>query len=256
MRKWKRSVGIALAGLMAVQISGAAPLAAPEPAEDSAGTLGAVQTETAEIGSDVHETPVIPDAPVSVPGVSETEVSLNDTEGNGTWKFLYEIPDYTAEDGVPYPTEENQDFDFAAWEDKNWQDILVPGEPLMQGFDVLTNNEYYYQRQITVPEDFAGNRVLVRFDGVYSNARVWINGKHIKTHVGGFTTWDCDITEYAAPGETVTMTVGVAELYSTTKGIWNPEGKSVNNPANATEYAHHDMTGGILRDVSLVAMPL
>ena len=100
--------------------------------------LGAVQTETAEIGSDVHETPVIPDAPVSVPGVSETEVSLNDTEGNGTWKFLYEIPDYTAEDGVPYPTEENQDFDFAAWEDKNWQDILVPGEPLMQGFDVLT----------------------------------------------------------------------------------------------------------------------
>ena len=189
MRKWKRSVGIALAGLMAVQISGAAPLAAPEPAEDSAGTLGAVQTETVEIGSDVHETPVIPDAPVSVPGVSETEVSLNDTEGNGTWKFLYEIPDYTAEDGVPYPTEENQDFDFTAWEDKNWQDILVPGEPLMQGFDVLTNNEYYYQRQITVPEDFAGNRVLVRFDGVYSNARVWINGKHIKTHVGGFTTW-------------------------------------------------------------------
>ena len=38
-------MGIALAGLMAVQISGAAPLAAPEPAEDSAGTLGAVQTE-------------------------------------------------------------------------------------------------------------------------------------------------------------------------------------------------------------------
>ena len=253
MRKWKRYAGLALAGIMALSAGGVAPLASPDTEGDATGS-GTVTTETVEIGSDVWETPVIPDAPVSVAGVSETEISLNDTSGSGTWKFLFDIPDYTLEDGVPYPTEENQDFDFTAWADKNWQNIIVPGEPLMQGFDVLTNNEYYYQRKITIPEDFAGNRVLVRFDGVYSNARVWIDGKHIRTHVGGFTTWDCDITEYAAPGETVTMTVGVAELYSTTEGIWNPEGKSVNNPANATEYAHHDMTG-ILRDVSLVAMP-
>ena len=155
---------------------------------------------------------------------------------------------------MPYPTEENQDFDFSAWSDRNWQNIIVPGEPLMQGFDILTNNEYYYQREITVPEDFKGNRVLVRFDGVYSNARVWINGKYIRTHVGGFTTWDCDITEYAAPGETVTMTVGVADIHSNVKGIWNPDGAALNNPSNATNYAHHNI-GGILRDVSLVAVP-
>ena len=202
MRKWKRYAGLALAGIMALSAGGVAPLASPDTEGDATGS-GTVTTETVEIGSEVWETPVIPDAPVSVAGVSETEISLNDTSGSGTWKFLFDIPDYTLEDGVALSTEENQDFDFTAWADKNWQNIIVPGEPLMQGFDVLTNNEYYYQRKITIPEDFAGNRVLVRFDGVYSNARVWIDGKHIRTHVGGFTTWDCDITEYAAPGKTV-----------------------------------------------------
>ena len=247
-------MGIALAGMMAVQICGTVPGIAAETEDRQGADLGSVQTETVEIGSDVWETPLIPDAAKALSGVSETEINLNETTGDGTWKFLYDIPDYTAEDGVPYPTEENQDFDFSAWSDRNWQNIIVPGEPLMQGFDILTNNEYYYQREITVPEDFKGNRVLVRFDGVYSNARVWINGKYIRTHVGGFTTWDCDITEYAAPGETVTMTVGVADIHSNVKGIWNPDGAALNNPSNATNYAHHNI-GGILRDVSLVAVP-
>ena len=210
--------------------------------------------EVVEIGSDQWETPLIPKEPEKVRGVKETTVNLNETTGNGTWKFLFDIPDFTEEGGVPAPTAEVQDFDFEQWSDKNWQNIKVPGEPLMQGFDILTNNEYYYQREITVPADYAGNRVLLRFDGVYCNARVWIDGKYIRTHVGGFTTWDCDITEYAKPGETVTLTLGVADLYSNTKGIWNPEGEQINNPSNATEYAHHNI-GGILRDVSLVAMP-
>lgn len=251
MMNWKKTLSLALAGVMALQVNGLAVLAETVP---EAGAKAAFEVLDTEIGSDVWETPVIPDAAKYIAGVGQTEISLNETTGDGTWEYLYDIPDYTQPGGIPAPTEENQDFDFGAWEERDWQNIKVPGEPLMQGFDILTNNEYYYQREITVPEDFAGNRVLIRFDGVYSNARVWVDGKHIRTHVGGFTTWDCDITEYAAPGETVTMTVGAAELYSTTKGIWNPEGKSVNNPANATEYAHHNM-GGILRDVSLVAMP-
>ncbi|HCT92524.1 MAG TPA: hypothetical protein DF613_14275, partial [Lachnospiraceae bacterium] len=249
MFKRKRYLSFALAtGMLAAQLCNIAPAAVW-----GAGAAKATVTNV-EIGSDVWETPVIPDAAVSIPGVDRTEISLNETKSDGTWKFLYKIPDYTAPDGVPAPTAEKQDFDFSKWASKEWKNIAVPGEALMQGFDVLTNNEYYYQRQITVPQNFAGNRVLLRFDGVYSNARVWINGRHVKTHVGGFTTWDCDLTDYAKPGETVTLTLGVAELYATTKGIWNPEGKCVNNPANATEYAHHDMLG-ILRDVSLVAVP-
>ena len=241
--------GFLIAGLLLLQI-GAVGVKAEESDPDSAGN----RIEETEIESDVWEIPVIPDATEEIPGLSKTEMNLNETTGDGTWKFLYDIPDYTQPGGVPYPTETNQDFDFDSLAQRDWQKIKVPGEAVMQGFDILTNNEYYYQREITIPEEFAGNRILVRFDGVYCNARVWIDGKYIRTHVGGFTTWDCDITEYAEPGETVTMTVGVADLYSDTKGLWNPDGEMVSNPSHASAYAHHNI-GGILRDVSLVALP-
>ena len=247
--KGKRVLSLLLGGVLLAQ-TGMVNVSA----EEQDPVLRENQVEEAAIGSDIWDTPIIPDAAAEIPGVSETEIDLNETTGDGTWKFLYDIPDYTQPDGVPYPTEEDQDFDFDAWSDREWKEIKVPGEAVMQGFDIQTNNEYYYQREITIPEDFEGSSILVRFDGVYCNARVWIDRKYIRTHVGGFTTWDCDITEYAKPGETVTMTVGVADLYSDTKGIWNPEGEMLNNPSNATEYAHHNI-GGILRDVSLVALP-
>jgi beta-galactosidase len=241
-------MGTVLSGVLLFQA--AAPVWAASAGEEAL----IKEAEIVEIKSDIWETPVIPDAPAGIVGVSRTEIGLNETSGDGTWKFLYDIPDYSNGNSVPFPGDKQQDFDFSTWNTKNWENIKVPGEAVMQGRNILTNNEYYYQREITIPEDFNNNRILVRFDGVYSNARVWINGKYIRTHVGGFTTWDCDITEYAEPGETVTMTVGVADIYADTKGIWNPEGKMLNNPSNATEYAHHNI-GGILRDVSLVAIP-
>lgn len=252
MKNKKRWISLALVGVMVFQTNAIGALA--ETAPENNQTAAVQEAVVTEIGSDVWDTPIIPGAAKYIKGVEKTEINLNETTGDGTWRYLYDIPDYTQPGGIAAPGTENQDFDFNKWADRDWNDIKVPGEPLMQGFDILSNNEYYYQREITVPDDFAGNRVKVRFDGVYSNSRIWINGTYVQTHVGGFTTWDCDITEYAAPGETVTMTVGVAELYSTTKGIWNPEGRSVNNPANASEYAHHNM-GGINRDVSLVAIP-
>lgn len=195
----------------------------------------------------------LPRAPKAIPGLEQTEISLNETTGDGTWKFLLDVPDST-KSGIPRPTAAWQDFDFTGWIGRDWRPIRVPGEPAMQGFDIKNNEEYYYRRTVTVPNDWAGKRVLLRFDGVYSNARVWVGSRHVRSHVGGFTTWDCDLTELVRPGEPFTLTVGVADIQGKDKGLWNPEGRPVKNPSNASEYAHHNI-GGILRDVSLVALP-
>lgn len=45
-----------------------------------------------------------------------------------------------------------------------------------------------------IPDDFKGKRVILRFDGVYSHARLSVNGKFIREHHGGFTRWETDIT--------------------------------------------------------------
>ncbi len=210
--------------------------------------LAAPAALAAPVWPEIH----LPPAPTHLPGVAQPEVSLNEASGDGTWSFLLDVPDFRAS-GIPRPDAGWQDFDFAAWAGRAWRPVKVPGELAMQGFDIKNNEEYYYRRQVTVPADWAGRRILLRFDGVYSNARVWVGSRHVRNHVGGFTTWDCDLTELVRPGEPFTLTVGVADLQAKDVGLWNPEGKPVKNPSNASEYAHHNI-GGILRDVALVAL--
>ncbi len=78
------------------------------------------------------------------------------------------------------------------------------------------------------------------FDGVYSYARVWINGNYVRDHSGGFTRWECDITQYATPGESAMLTVEVTD--------------KADEISYASGYAKHQI-GGILRDVNLIALP-
>jgi len=191
--------------------------------------------------------PQIPIKASYVDGVSSPVICLN---SKNEWKFIFE----TNIEGIPLPTASSQDFSPSVLDNKIQHDVIVPGELLMQGFNILNNTEYYYQRKITIPNDYANNRILIRFSGVYTNTRIWIDGKYIRTHIGGFTTWDCDITDFVKAGETYTLTVGVADTEGDNKGTWNMDGGCLSDPSSGSAYAHHNI-GGILRDVTLMALP-
>jgi len=183
-----------------------------------------------------------------VHGVAHPVIDLNSSV-SGTWKFLLESPKC-----IPLPNAANQDFDFNQLSGREWKPVFVPGELSIQGFNILNNTEYYYQRKIDIPNDYNGNRILIRFDGVYTNARVWIDGRYIRTHKGGFVAWDCDITDYVKAGTTITLTVGVAYIFGPDRGTWNNTGEDIADPSGASFYANHNI-GGINRDVALMALP-
>jgi len=115
----------------------------------------------------------LPPVPVAMEGVENHAVSLN-----GTWEFFMNPPFFLRGNTAPKG---------------EWQPITVPGECATQGFAIEHNKEYTYRTHVDVPSDFAGRKILIRFSGVYSYARVWINGHYIRDHHGGFTVWDCDI---------------------------------------------------------------
>lgn len=54
----------------------------------------------------------------------------------------------------------------------------------------------WYRKHFSVAALPAGNSVGVRFDGVYMNSDVWINGKHLGNHPYGYTTFAYDLTPY------------------------------------------------------------
>lgn len=118
--------------------------------------------------------------------------------------------------------------------------ILVPGEVAMQGYAIEHDKPFIYRKTFSVPADYAGNHIILRFDGVYSHARLSINGQFIREHHGGFTRWETDITPYVHPGQSDELQLEVTD---------RPDDISY-----ASGYAHHPI-GGILRSVTLFALP-
>lgn len=57
----------------------------------------------------------------------------------------------------------------------------------------------WYHKHFRVPEpadDRAASHVELRFDGVYQNADVWLNGVHLGFHPYGYTSFAYDLTPY------------------------------------------------------------
>lgn len=121
-----------------------------------------------------------------------------------------------------------------------WQKIQVPGEPAMQGFKVENDKEFFYKTTVIIPENARNKTTLIRFNGVYSYARVFVNGQFVREHFGGFTAWDADISSYVEPGKTAVVYVGVTDR--------------ADDISYASGYAFHPI-GGILREVQMLVVP-
>ncbi len=67
----------------------------------------------------------------------------------------------------------------------------------------------YYRRRLTVPLCWQGQRVVLRFDAVTHQARIYINGKLIAQHKGGFLPFELDITDLVPAGGQGELVVAV-----------------------------------------------
>lgn len=139
---------------------------------------------------------------------------------NGTWKFKY-VPGTTSGPGA-------SDFFDADLDDSAWDDIRVPLSWEMAGYGkpVYTNVGYpfsnnppnanqglsyygvednnatgFYRRSFNIPQSWDGKRLFVHFDGIYSAAVVWVNGKYVGYSQGSNNDAEFDITEFAKVGD-------------------------------------------------------
>ncbi len=66
--------------------------------------------------------------------------------------------------------------------------------------DVDFHNCVWYRRDIAVPAEHKHSRVLLHFGAVDHTAHVYIDGKEIGTHMGGYASFTFDITEHLTDG--------------------------------------------------------
>ncbi|MDE6180630.1 MAG: glycoside hydrolase family 2, partial [Phocaeicola sp.] len=182
-----------------------------------------INVQTYKVDTDVDVEKVLPIytvVPQSVTGVYQSALSLN-----GDWMFN------------PRPDKEFYKQPLSG----QWKTIVVPGQWSMQGYKVDSTAFAGYYKTFTLPEDWKGCQIKLRFDGVHSEYHVYLNGTEIGYHLGGMTAYEIDITRHVKAGSNELALAVRSESLADMLG-------------SLTQYAAHQL-GGITRKVTLFAVP-
>jgi hypothetical protein len=143
---------------------------------------------------------------------------------NRQWKFLL---------GDDVRAQE-RDFD-----DSNWAEVGLPHTfdlPYFRASDFYIGVGWY-RKLIDVPPDWLSKRLFLEFEGVFQVADVFVNGRNVGRHEGGYTGFSIDITGAVNAGRNA--------LAIRVDNNWNP--------GLAPRAGEHIFSGGIYRDVYLIA---
>ena len=161
---------------------------------------------------------------IPVNGAISEERSSNFNEG---WKF------YLGDSN----TAQNTDFIDSSWTDINLphdfsisQDFISNGEA-ESGF--LPGGTGWYRKKFTLPDSLKGKSIVLNFDGVYSDAYVYVNGTQVGEHHYGYTSFAFDISSYLHYDNSTENVIAV---------------KAVNRIPSSRWYSG----SGIYRDVTLI----
>ena len=145
---------------------------------------------------------------------------------NDSWKFLREECPAAAD---------------SAFDDHSWTDIHLPHT---WNTDAYTEKDYYrgtgwYRRTLRLPQEWQGKQLFLKLEAASKAATLYVNGREVGSHAGGYTACTFDLTEYLHTDAPNTLSVRVDNARQDVAPI----------------SADFTFFGGIYRDVWLTAVP-
>lgn len=129
--------------------------------------------------------------------------------------------------------------------------ILVPFplESSLSGVmrSLLPSQNLWYRRSFHFNKEYTQRRILLHFGAVDWKTTVYVNGKEVMQHIGGYNSFSCDITGFVKSGENSLL----VKVYDPTDRGIGPHGKQVLAPANI----YYTPTSGIWQTVWLEEVP-
>jgi hypothetical protein len=106
----------------------------------------------------------------------------------------------------------------------------------------------WYSRRLEIPEAWDGKRTFIVFGACDWKTSVWIDGKFVGEHQGGYTPFEFDLSGFTAPGEAHQLVLRVDDTphpyklegkqgYGEAKGIWQTVYLERRGPV-ALQYIH------------------
>ncbi len=165
---------------------------------------------------------------------------------NGSWRFRL-LPDVAHDESCARP-----DYD-----DSGWDELPVPSMWQLHGYGspAYTNETYPfpvdpphvpdenptgdYRLRFAVPADWRDMGAMLRFDGIDSRGKIWLNGQELGVVLGSRLPSEFDVTGIVRPGEDNLLAVRVQQ--------WSA--------GSYLEDQDQWWLSGIFRDVTLIARP-
>ena len=93
----------------------------------------------------------------------------------------------------------------------------------------------WYRKHFYIDAAEKGKCIAVSFDGIYMNADIWVNDRHVANHVYGYTAFELDITDYVRFGAENLIAVRVKNegmncRWYTGSGIYRHTFLKITNP--------------------------
>lgn len=164
-------------------------------------------------GSNTQDAGTIAGAEETV-SVSADSLGSGENDFNDGWKFYLGTSS----------TAQNQNFD-----DSSWQSVTLPHDfSISQGFTTsgeaesgfLPGGTGWYRKSFTLPEDYEGKTLVLNFDGVYSDAYVYVNGTQVGENHYGYTSFAFDISDYVTCDGSTENVIAVKAVNTIPSSRW------------------------------------
>ena len=136
---------------------------------------------------------------------------------NDGWQFA-ELPlDYNSmfKDGNPILFNPEQFYDDATKQD--FESVRIPHDwQIHHVSDLYKNSVGFYKKTLTLTaEEVKERRNAIRFEGVYMNSALWVNGKKAGEWKYGYATFEFDISSFVKEGENQLLVIVVYQNCNT-----------------------------------------
>jgi beta-galactosidase len=108
----------------------------------------------------------------------------------------------------------------SAFDDRSWRTLDLPHDWSIEGpfhgpthggprYGFLPLGVGWYRKSFRIPDPADNRKVFIRFDGVYKNSDVWLNGQHLGKRFYGYVSFHYDLTPHLRAGAENVLAVRV-----------------------------------------------
>lgn len=130
----------------------------------------------------------------------------------------FQAVNYTINEAWKFSKEDIKESEKVGFSDKNWSVVSIPHtwneEDAVDETAGFYRGACWYRRTIFIGNEAKGKNTLINFDGANQVVELYVNGKSVGKHIGGYTAFNFDITSFIQVGKPNLFAIKVDNSYN------------------------------------------